>query len=584
MGGRPVVELPSGLPDGRSLVLEGRRLGEAIEPTPSPFCAQHGVASEAHFKAAMAARGELTWRTQIGLASVEETIEGLRYLDDLGRKTGMPIHGALTIANWLSGVPPALREKAPRSTSFVLDGLEDHLRISRAAPIQSAFNDWHIGSPYCVGNTIASIQAGCCYHGNFSQVAWDLPLVRDPVAQVAETIKAVGVVSAKREAWQSVMSYPEDGFGGHFLDHASMVGYAMLERYVIEDLCGARFSTSAGGLISDAFTKVAVFLALHEAARSDHPGMVYVHGTTLAPADSYVVQNFGVIAAEYAMIAAAERRYRTGASLMPIPITEKLQVPTPREIGEAFLVAHRAAEAENGVEKFVDWERVEAQRDLLVENGKKLRANALHLLRDSGVDVRDPLQVTLALRQLGPRRLEALCHPAPRDESRPNGIVPFVPTELLRMAERAVSDEVERVRGRGLGSAVAGLRFLVASADVHWFGAYALKAVLGRYGGQVEDLGAERDPGAVVEAAERAGWPVIAVSTHNGQCLAYGARIMELLRARGGRSPVYLGGKLNSILEGDAEPTDVSERLRELGITPCRSTLELFEAMGRQGR
>ena len=57
---------------------------------------------------------------------------------------------------------------------------------------------------------------------------------------------------------------------------------------------------------------------------------------------------------------------------------------------------------------------------------------------------------------------------------------------------------------------------------------YALKAFPSRFGVEVIDLGAERDPEYGVAAAEREGWSAIAVSTRSGQCLAYQQRLMPL--------------------------------------------------------
>jgi methylmalonyl-CoA mutase cobalamin-binding subunit len=283
------------------------------------------------------------------------------------------------------------------------------------------------------------------------------------------------------------------------------------------------------------------------------------------------------VATEYAVFGAVERRYRTGVSLLPIPITEKVQVPTREGIGDARLVAGRAAEESRGLDGFIDWSVVEAQRDVLVENGRRFFENALRLLEDCGVDLHDPLRVFLALRRIGPGTLEVLCHPGKRDDSMPKGLVPFVPTELLIMTEEFIGTELEQIRSQGIDSVVKGRRFVVASADTHWFGSYTVKSVLRQLGAEVVDIGADQDPEQVVAAAEREGWPAICVSMHNGQCLAYGQRIAALLEGSGTQCTVCFGGKLNGILEGDTEPSDMSQRLRDLGILPCATVAELVE-------
>jgi methylmalonyl-CoA mutase cobalamin-binding subunit len=574
----PVIKLPEDLPNGRELVAKGRATGDQVEVVPSAFCELHGVRSEAQFKAAKAAAGELTWSMIMGQASVDEQVEALKYLHELGSGSGYVIDRGLVIPDWTSALPPDVRDKAPKGTSFVLDGLADHIRIAQASPIQPGFNDWHIGSPYCLENTLAAVAAGGSYHGVFAQYAWDMPLVHDDVERLVESVTAIGVIASRRNEWLVVDSYMDDGMPSHFVDNASLVGYALLEKYVVDELCGARYATGFGGLISDIPTKIAVWLALHEVLKAEHPCLSYLYGNTISPSDTYLAQNFGVIAPEMAVFAAVEKRYCTGVSFLPTPITEKIEVPTPEAIGEARMAAGRAAARAAEFDKLIDWSVVESMRDVLVHNGRLFFRNALALLAQGGVDMRDPLQVLLAMRRVGAHKLEELCHPGEREADRPGGIVPFLATELLTMAQQMAMAELKAIRSRGLESAVKGRRFIVASADTHWYGSFALRTVLEELGAIVVDAGAECDPEYLAEMARKNPCAALAVSTHNGQCLSYGSSLTELLKASGLSCPVFIGGKLNAILEGDSEPSDMCSRLREIGVVPCDSVAALVES------
>jgi methylmalonyl-CoA mutase cobalamin-binding subunit len=568
-------ELPSELPDGRALVTEGQRIGEGIETGTSAYCARYGVRSEALLRAERAEAGELTWSMIMGLSTMEEQVRGLRYLDRLGRRSGMAIDRGLVIPNWLSGLPPELRTAVPKGTSFVLDGLEDHIRIAQAAPIQPCFNDWHIGSPYCLQNTANAIIAGGSYHGVLAQFAWSMPLVDDDVAHLAENVRAIGVVAAKRDDWQVVDSYMDDGLPSRFLDNVSLVGYALLERYVVEELCGARYATGFGGLVSDIPTKIAVWLALHAVLKAEHPCLSYLYGNTITPSDRWTTQNFGIVASEFAFFGAVERRYRTGVAFLPTPATEKLKVPTRQAIGQARLVAGRAVDHARSCDRLLDWSQLEAQRDVLAENGRVFFGRTIALLDRSQVDVRDPLQVLLALRRMGAHNLEQLCHPGDQDDR--GDIVPLVPTELLSMTQHLIARELRAINAAGNGQAVRECRFVVASADTHWYGVHALSSVLTELGAEVLDLGADVEPGKVVAAAACAEWPAIAVSAHNGQCLEYAAQLVDLLNEYGACVPVYVGGKLNAILGEETEPRDMTDPLRELGVIPCATIAALVD-------
>ena len=92
---------------------------------------------------------------------------------------------------------------------------------------------------------------------------------------MTSVVTAGGVLAAHRAAGVCFDSYLEDGYPGVFHDYANYVGWAMLERYVCEDLIGAAYSCSWGGLTSDPVTKAAVTLAL--AAVPAGPGASRVH-------------------------------------------------------------------------------------------------------------------------------------------------------------------------------------------------------------------------------------------------------------------------------------------------------------------
>ena len=50
---------------------------------------------------------------------------------------------------------------------------------------------------------------------------------------------------------------------------------------------------------------------------------------------------------------------------------------------------------------------------------------------------------------------------------------------------------------------------------------------------------------------------------------------MELLNERSARPTVFVGGKLNSIEDGDLEPRDATDLLRRAGVVPCARVEDL---------
>lgn len=568
------------LPSGAALVEEGLALGAQTEVGTCLFCRDRGVRSEVEWKRSRMEQGELEWSAIMGLASLEEQVEGLRRLDELGRRHGFVIDRALCIPNWVTGLPDRLRERAPAGTSFVLGGREDHVAVAEAAPIMPCFNDFHIGSPAAVENTRAAIESGGSYTGVLSQYVWDLPYFESDVEVVAENVKAIAMVAEKWTDEVVVDSYLDDGICAEFSDNISVVGYAKLERYVVEELCGARYATGFGQLLTDIPTKLAVWLALAEVLRSDHPALSYLYGNTIDASETYLNGNYGIATSEYLIFAAAERRFRTGVAFLPNPITEKVQVPTVDEIADIHAATHVAAARAPRLEEMLDFRATEEARDILVAEGTRFFNNVIVGLTDWGVDVRDPLQVMLALRRIGARRLEDLYHPLPRDPARPNGIAAFSPTEFTRRAAEMIATEVSGIHEQGLAPAIAGRRFVIGSADTHLYGKFVLAGVLGELGAEIVDAGVGRSPEELVATLrEQPEATTLAVSLHNGQCIPYSQRLMDLVRESGRGNEVFIGGRLNAIFPGESEPRDATAELRKTGALPCASVTEMAASL-----
>jgi methylmalonyl-CoA mutase cobalamin-binding subunit len=189
----------------------------------------------------------------------------------------------------------------------------------------------------------------------------------------------------------------------------------------------------------------------------------------------------------------------------------------------------------------------------------------------------------LGLRRLGAQRLEQLCHPGERDDALPNGVVPFSPTEFTKRSSDIIRSEVERIRSTGISDVIRGRPFIVGSADTHVYGKFVVAGVLRALGAEVVDAGVDRDPEHFAALlSQRADRPAVAISTHNGQCVSYTRQLMTLLPAHD-RPDVFIGGKLNTIADGESEPRDASPLLREMGVVPCRTIEDLAGHLATTG-
>jgi len=573
--------IPEDLPNGQSIVQEGIQIGKTIEVGVSAFCREKNVRSITDYKKNRAEKGLITWQMIMGLSSVDEQVEALKDIYAWGKETGIEIDIGQIIPDTRMGLPQDIRDNAPKGSSFMLDGLEDYVRIAQAAPIQLVCADSHIGSPASVENTINAIQTGVGYVGSFAQFTYNYPYFKDEVAQVIATIKAVGIMAEKKNDNLIVHSYMHSGIPGLFRDHASIVGYARLEKYIVEELCGARYSTGYGQLTSKLPIKIAMWLALHDTLKADHPGVTFIYGNTLEMTE-HVGSNYAIAASEVIPFTIIEQTYRTAAAFLLVPAKEAIRVPTKNEIKDIFKVGQTARDKARDFERMLDFSYVNELRLLLLDKGKQFFENIKQGLSELGVDIKDPVQITLALRRLGAAKLEEMFHPGERDSSMPNGISPFLPTELMIMSVEAKDNALKEVYAEQLAGVVKNKTIVVGSTDWHAFALYVISSVLENLGAKVINGGVDLDPEEVLELAAEAATPYIIMTTHNGLCLDYGTHLMEVAKQRNQQVEVFMGGRLNAIVEGGTELIDVSDRLIKLGISPCKKMSEVIKKIANR--
>jgi len=96
--------------------------------------------------------------------------------------------------------------------------------------------------------------------------------------------------------------------------------------------------------------------------------------------------------------------------------------------------------------------------------------------------------------------------------------------------------------------------------------------------------GPEKNPTEIVRIASNKSADAIVVGTYNGMALEIGKALRCELDRLGLRMPVFMGGKLNQVVEGRALPVDVSTEIAALGLTPCQTIQELLDKLGEMFR
>jgi methylmalonyl-CoA mutase cobalamin-binding domain/chain len=569
--------IPRDLPDGRALLDDGARVGAGITVGLSLLCEQHGVRSELEYKQKMRAEARLMTTMNIGLQTWSETARALELIHRETDRRGFRIDRYQMQLDRRMGVPADSRRRAAKETGPMLESEADWTATTRTVPIQPGLGDMMIGSPMSMENARNALVAGVTYIGNMCQFAWKFPSWNGTdVDQVIEVVRALGLMASKSEDGATMQSYLDDGFPAQFRDYCSYVGWAMFERYIVNEVIGARLAISYGGLTHDPVVKTAMSMALESITPAGTCNPFYHCNTTAYTTD--LDRNFGTLGVDMLYLLVAQAKMNTGAAVLPIPVTEATRIPSPAEIVQVHAVSRRIAEYAPALVDFVDWPRLEAIRDRLLEGGRQFCDNLLTGLEDLGVDVRDPLHLLLAVRRLGASEIERRFGAAGLSSGSDGDPAPLLPTDTYQDFLAEQREVTARFAGRSLERA-SETHIVVASTDVHEFGMSIVAEALRALGVDPIIAGTSVDPDELSDLALEAGATALLVSTHNGMALAYARQLIDELRARGLDVPVLFGGRLNQDFEGSETPLDVRDDLRSLGIHVCEGVDDMIGAL-----
>lgn len=120
---------------------------------------------------------------------------------------------------------------------------------------------------------------------------------------------------------------------------------------------------------------------------------------------------------------------------------------------------------------------------------------------------------------------------------------------------------------------------VLASTDVHEHALFVIQRGLEAMGFSPVLAGAEMNPVDIVRVAQAQSARALVVATYNGLALEIGKVLRQELDRLGLRIPVFMGGKLNQALDGEALPVDVSQDLSALGLVPCPTIPELLHRL-----
>ncbi|MCY3769842.1 MAG: cobalamin-dependent protein [Gammaproteobacteria bacterium] len=556
------------LPDSREFIDRGKALAKTWGIGHSEFLQANGCSSEAEYKRFHIRSGRIMQHAQIGYRDPSRSLAACSEIYESCLARGVTVDRYGICLDWSMGFPEKIRKSRMKGTGLILEKTEDFVSLSNAAPVASHYGDFVLGFPAALENTRHALSAGATSIGNLGQYfTFRLPNWEEDVTTTASTISALALMAAQ-PAEVLVHSNLDDGFAAVFQDLACALGIVLIETYLVEDLLGGTVSHCYGHHYSTPVVRHAFHKAL---SRISHRPGTMVYGNTVAYQGTDA-QNYASLAGYLLVDIQAQRETPSGHAINPVPVTENQRIPDIGEIVDAQLFAHRMVEQSLAFQPVTDSTGVDHTVERLVAGAQQFKNNLMAGFENGGIDIHDPLEMFLAIRRIGGKKLEQLYGPGRFDPGMRKRCS-IVLSDTVRSIDRAVERNLERLEGFDSNQLSGSrLKIIVATTDVHEHGKMLIEGIFGRLGISVIDGGVSTDPRTLAKTAEDRDADAIALSTYNGVALTYFQQLKDELVEAGTDIPVLIGGRLNEIpAETDTSlPRDVTSDLEALGAVVCR--------------
>ena len=540
---------------GAELLAQGRALAPSVGV--SRFSAAQGVTSEHAYKRRCVEQGRVMYHAHLGLNTWPATASALAEVTSTLAERGHRLDRFGLCLDRGMGLPPGRRALVPKETGPRLAD-DEWVQVATAADTQPHLGDFMIGTEASVENTARALAAGITTVGNLGQyLTFSTPGADDAVVTAA-TVRALGVMAAARASGAVVHSYLDDGPAMQLSCYGTYLAWAALERYVVEDLAGARLAHCYGGLVPQPAARAVVGLALRHLHGADAVGSMVYGNTVDYTRDA--TRNTAVLAAYLHVDVATQLRAPSGHAVNPVPLTENVRIPSAADVLEVQLLAREVEREARRSGDLFDWAALERQAAEAADFAVAASRRMLALLAEDGVDTGDVAALLAALRAVDVVALERRLGLRP-----PAGVASWQPWKAATVG--ALTDDVSAAAPERL----VGVRVVLACLDVHDLARDVVRAALVGLGAEVVLLPTDSVPEAVARAAVAEDACAVVVSSYNGTALTAGRRLVAALGDLGYEGVVVMGGVLNEDRGGEL-PVDVRDDLVGLGIR-CPATL-----------
>lgn len=384
---------------GHEIIKEGRELGSRLILGKSLFNKSNNSASEKDYKLNCSYQGKIMYHSHLCRNNTNQFLDGLGKIHKILENRGISLDRFGVSLDYSMGLPPGMRCGNIHGDGLMLNCQGDWDVLASSYPAQPHLGDHMIGSPASAENTVMALKAGITTIGNISQYfGWDYAECPDIHQRTLETVKAIAIMSSHIENGTLIHSNLDDGYGARLGDLGLVLGWALLERYVVEELIGAKIAHSFGDMFFSPEKRLIFLAALKKACNNELVGSM-LFGCKLRRSTD-IELNASNMAGYILADMVGQKMFKTGHAVTPLAQEGLSMHNTPEDIAKSIVLAYELEKYVGGYAEILDTEAIENLAEKLVNRGQGFFKNIITGLKDY-IDVRDAYALMLALKMIG---------------------------------------------------------------------------------------------------------------------------------------------------------------------------------------
>lgn len=364
------------------------------------WCRANGYASEKEYKADAAERGVITYHTHYCFPGRESMVRDMAAMKELLAADGLKLDRFGVSLDPSMALPPEMRDDNAGHNGLYLPRQEDWDEVASFDFSQPHLGDNMIGAPAAYDSCCKALRAGITTMGNVSQFfGWDYPEFPDVEARTKSTLKAMAAMSEHAADGAMIHSNLDDGYGDKCTDMAQFVAMALVEKYIVGDLMGAKLAHSFGDMCHSPYKRLVLLAALKQIHGDGVFGSM-VFSNKLGREKKNISWNDAHLCMCMLYDMAGQIHYKTGHAVTVMADRGLDDKVTNEELVRKLGLAKQLEAYLPEVLKTIDFAAVDAEAAKLVERGRQLKDNGLAALA-SFIDVKNPYAVMLAIKKMG---------------------------------------------------------------------------------------------------------------------------------------------------------------------------------------